>query len=64
MLTWTGNVGPGFLVMTNTSLTAADFSSNADLTTDAYLDASYYSVDVSTNDLPPAGVNWFVELKQ
>jgi hypothetical protein len=64
-LTWTGNVAPGFLVLTNTSLTAGDFGSNADLTTDAYLDATYYSADVSTNDLPPVGgPNWFVELQQ
>jgi hypothetical protein len=50
--------------MTNTSLTSADFGSNADLTTDAYLDATAYSVDVSTNDLPPPSANWFVELHQ
>jgi hypothetical protein len=63
-LTWTDNVSPGFLVMTNTSLTEADFGSNMDLTSSAYLDATTFSVDVSTNDLPPAPENWFVQLKQ
>jgi hypothetical protein len=63
-LNWTDNVAAGFVVMTNTVLTEGDFGSNADLTASAYLDANHFSVDVSTNDLPPPGVNWFVELEQ
>jgi hypothetical protein len=63
-LNWTDNVAPGFAVMTNTVLTEGDFGSNGDLTASAYLDANHFSVDVTTNDLPPAGVNWFVELEQ
>ena len=61
---WTGNVGPGFQVLTNTSITGP-WGTNTDLTTGAYLDATFYSADVSADDLPPVGgPNWFVELAQ
>ncbi|MGO8697929.1 MAG: hypothetical protein ACLQVY_09460 [Limisphaerales bacterium] len=59
---WTANAGSGFTVLTNTVLGATGWGTNTDLTANAYLNANYFRTEVSTNDLPPSGSNWYAEI--
>jgi hypothetical protein len=59
VLDWTAAGGNGATVLTNATLNPNTWGTNTALTTDAYLEATYFSSEVDATNLPPDGDFFF-----
>jgi hypothetical protein len=62
VVSWTTLGGVGATVLTNTTVLPGTWGTNTVLTSQAFLDASYYSTEVDVTNLPPAAGDLFFEL--
>lgn len=58
-VSWTANAGAGLSVLTNTTLNPSGWGTNATLTGNAYLEATYFETEVDVTNTVPGGDLFF-----